>query len=255
MARTTGRSGFKMKSSPTKGKLQDFFKGLGTRLKEGQQERGIFSEAGKAKAKEARTPKWKREADARKLQRIAEAKAAKTSWGTTDPSLNVQDPRSEISGSDIGGLNYSKTLGSDPDYRNRLWGHDLSGYYSDEGFTGKRLDDAQAIHLTSANQPKYVKPKHMGKTKSGKNVEIKVKPQPEWKQDKAKSKWLYKKNPDGSYTTKKGKSGKEINVKKGDKSYDAISGVFKKKSPTRRYKKKGTKSTMASYPSMKRIKK
>lgn len=54
----------------------------------------------------------------------------------------------------------------------------------------------------------------------------------EWKQDKAKSKWLYKKNPDGSYTTKKGESGKEVIVKKGDKAYSAISGVFKKKSPT-----------------------
>ncbi len=33
MARTTGRSGFKMKSSPTKGKLGDFFSSLGKQLK------------------------------------------------------------------------------------------------------------------------------------------------------------------------------------------------------------------------------
>jgi hypothetical protein len=51
MARTTGRSGFKMKSSPTKGKLGDFFSSLGKQLKAGQKERGIFSEKGRAKKK------------------------------------------------------------------------------------------------------------------------------------------------------------------------------------------------------------
>lgn len=69
----------------------------------------------------------------------------------------------------------------------------------------------------------------------------------EWKQDRAKSKWLYKKNPDGSYTTKKGESGKEISVKKGHKSYDAIAGVFKKKSPAKIYDKKGKRRKNYKY--------
>ena len=70
---------------------------------------------------------------------------------------------------------------------------------------------------------------------------------PEWKQDKYKSKWLYKKNLDGSYTTKKGESGKEIKVEKGDESYDAIASVFKKKSPAKIYDKKGKRRKNYKY--------
>ena len=54
---------------------------------------------------------------------------------------------------------------------------------------------------------------------------------PEWIMDKAKSSWRYKKNQDGTYTTKKGDEGEEIKVGEGDKGFEAISGVFKKKSP------------------------
>ena len=54
--------------------------------------------------------------------------------------------------------------------------------------------------------------------------------------------YLYRKNADGTFTTKKGKDGKEIIVKKGSKGYDAISSVFKlKKSPAKMAKKSPAK--------------
>ena len=69
MSRRAKGSGFKMKSSPAKqGILSDFFGNLGSQLKRGQAERGIFSEKGKAEAKAARKPKWKREHDTRKKE-------------------------------------------------------------------------------------------------------------------------------------------------------------------------------------------
>ena len=66
MARKQG-SGFKMKRGPMKD-LGSFFSSFGKQLKRGQAERGIFSEKGKAEAKEARKPKWKREHDTRKKE-------------------------------------------------------------------------------------------------------------------------------------------------------------------------------------------
>ena len=40
MARTTGRSGFKLKSSPAKGKLQDFFNTIGSQLRSNKKDIG-----------------------------------------------------------------------------------------------------------------------------------------------------------------------------------------------------------------------
>ena len=54
MARTTGRSGFKMKSSPTKGKLGDFFSSLGKQLKRNR--RDIAGENKGKKQKEITQP-------------------------------------------------------------------------------------------------------------------------------------------------------------------------------------------------------
>ena len=76
MARTTGRSGFKMKSSPTKGKLGDFFSSLGNQLKAGQKERGIFSEKGKAEKKSRKAGESKFQADVRRRQETNKAKRA-----------------------------------------------------------------------------------------------------------------------------------------------------------------------------------
>jgi hypothetical protein len=64
MARING-SGFKMKSSPTKGKLDNFFSSLGSQLKQGQKERGIFSEAGKAEKKSRKAGESKYQFDVR----------------------------------------------------------------------------------------------------------------------------------------------------------------------------------------------
>jgi len=85
------------------------------------------------------------------------------------------------------------------------------------------------------------------KTDKGYSSTIPLSSDAEWKQDKAKSKWLYKKNTDGSYTTKKGDTGKEIIVKEGDSAYDSIAGVFKKKSPTKIYDKKGKRRKNYKY--------
>ena len=48
------RTPFKQRSSPVKGKLQNFFNSVGEELRAGQKERGIFSEKGKAEKKEMR---------------------------------------------------------------------------------------------------------------------------------------------------------------------------------------------------------
>ena len=59
--------------------------------------------------------------------------------------------------------------------------------------------------------------------------------------------YLYRKNNDGTYTTKKGKDGKEINVKEGSKGYDAISSVFKlKKKSAAKMKKAPAKMKKAA---------
>ena len=59
--------------------------------------------------------------------------------------------------------------------------------------------------------------------------------------------YLYRKNDDGTFTTKKGKDGKEITVKKGSKAYDAISSVFKlKKSSAAKMKKAPAKMKKAA---------
>jgi len=75
MARVNG-SGFKMKSSsPVKG-LSNFFSSLGSQLKEGQKERGIFSEAGKAEKKSRNPGESKFKADIRRKQEARKARKA-----------------------------------------------------------------------------------------------------------------------------------------------------------------------------------
>ena len=71
---------------------------------------------------------------------------------------------------------------------------------------------------------------------------------PEWITDKAKSSWRYKKNPDGSFTTKDTDRPemKEIIVEEGDELFDTISGVFKKKSPYKKGLGKYTKKAKGS---------
>ena len=60
------RTPFKLKSSPTKGKLQDFFNTIGSQLKAGQKDRGIFSEKGKAEKKSREAGESKFQADVRR---------------------------------------------------------------------------------------------------------------------------------------------------------------------------------------------
>ena len=65
--------------------------------------------------------------------------------------------------------------------------------------------------------------------------------------------YLYRKNNDGTFTTKKGEDGKEITVKKGSKAYDAISSVFKlKKSSSAKMKKAAMKMKKESMAKMKK---
>ena len=70
------RSGFKMKYSPTKGRLGDFFSSLGKQLKAGQKERGIFSEKGKAEKKSWKAGESKFQADVRRRQETNRARRA-----------------------------------------------------------------------------------------------------------------------------------------------------------------------------------
>jgi len=92
MARVNG-SGFKMKSSsPVKG-LSNFFSSLGSQLKEGQKERGIFSEAGKAEKKSRKPGESKFKADVRRgKERRAKEKAAKVQEPYDIKSSSVFEP-------------------------------------------------------------------------------------------------------------------------------------------------------------------
>jgi len=67
---------FKMKSSPAKGKLGDFFKSVGSQLKAGQKDRGIFSEKGKAEKKSRKPGESKFQADVRRKKETNKAKKA-----------------------------------------------------------------------------------------------------------------------------------------------------------------------------------
>ena len=70
------RTPFKQRSSPVKGKLQNFFNSVGEELKAGQKERGIFSEKGKAEKKSRKAGESKFQADVRRRQETNKAKRA-----------------------------------------------------------------------------------------------------------------------------------------------------------------------------------
>jgi|19_taG_2_1085344.scaffolds.fasta_scaffold85725_2 hypothetical protein len=74
MARTTGRSGFKMKSSPTKGKLGDFFSSLGKQLRSNK--KGVDEIYAEKKSRKPGESKF--QADVRRRQETNKAKRA--SW-------------------------------------------------------------------------------------------------------------------------------------------------------------------------------
>jgi len=75
MARING-SGFKMKSSPAKGVLSNFFSSLGKQATAGQKDRGIFSEKGKAEKKSRKPGESKFQADVRRKKETNKAKKA-----------------------------------------------------------------------------------------------------------------------------------------------------------------------------------
>jgi len=65
------RTPFKQRSSPVKGKLQDFFNNVGSQLEAGQKDRGIFSEKGKAEKADRKPGESKFKADVRRRKREA----------------------------------------------------------------------------------------------------------------------------------------------------------------------------------------
>ena len=67
---------FKMKRTPIKGKLDNFFSGLGKQLKAGQKDRGIFSEKGKAEKADRKAGESKFQADVRRKKETNKAKKA-----------------------------------------------------------------------------------------------------------------------------------------------------------------------------------
>ena len=94
MARKQG-SGFKMKRGPMKD-LGSFFSSFGKQLREGQKERGIFSEKGKAEKKKMRkTGESKFQYDVR--MREARNKASRSAERQKSKS-SMPDPKTEIKG-------------------------------------------------------------------------------------------------------------------------------------------------------------
>ena len=92
MARING-SGFKMKSSPAKGKLQDFFNTIGSQLKAGQKDRGIFSEKGKAEKKSRKAGESKYQADVRRRKETSKAKRSMVDEDKDGMSDLIQAPQ------------------------------------------------------------------------------------------------------------------------------------------------------------------
>ena len=68
---------FKMKRTPIKGKLDNFFSSLGKQLKAGQKDRGIFSEKGKAEKKSRKPGESKYQADVRRRREANKSAKAK----------------------------------------------------------------------------------------------------------------------------------------------------------------------------------
>tara|TARA_R110000737_G_C14470681_1_gene466686 strand:+ start:310 stop:936 length:627 start_codon:yes stop_codon:yes gene_type:complete len=89
MARING-SGFKMKQSPVKGKLSNFFSSLGSQLKQGQKERGIFSEKGKAEKKSRKAGESKYQADIRRRKATK-----KTKYSVSGDAGDTIDPKQQ----------------------------------------------------------------------------------------------------------------------------------------------------------------
>ena len=89
---------FKMKRTPIKGKLDNFFSSLGKQLKAGQKDRGIFSEAGKAEKKSRKAGESKFQADNRRRgeERRAEKKASNTKTTRTGAGKLNKSTNKEI---------------------------------------------------------------------------------------------------------------------------------------------------------------
>jgi len=95
---------FKMKRTPIKGKLDNFFSSLGKQLKAGQKDRGIFSEKGKAEKADRKPGESKFQADvrrrgeARKTAKASNTKTNRTGAGklnkSTDKEINITTKRS-----------------------------------------------------------------------------------------------------------------------------------------------------------------
>ena len=247
MARTTGRSGFKMRSgnSPLReedngtsggdmrkktlgGEINRFFSDLHTGLQAGAQRHSDW----KAKRKEKIAEKAKASPDGLTnfQRRQADRAAQRESGGKSKYQRDIikkQADRKATKAAEVAGTE-PYDIKSSSIFDSPTFGHEGKSFFSP---TTSNLDRELIMQDTKR-----------------KIKEFGYKPTtPEWKQDKYKSKWLYKKNLDGSYTTKKGESGKEIKVEKGDESYDAIASVFKKKSPAKIYDKKGKRRKNYKY--------
>ena len=81
------------KSSPTKGKIDDFIKNIGSQLKRGQKERGIFSEKHKEYMKDKEAGESKYEYNIRKKRESLKAKKDKPVVKTPEQlqNINVED--------------------------------------------------------------------------------------------------------------------------------------------------------------------
>jgi len=240
MARTTGRSGFKMKSSPAKGKLQDFFNTVGSQLKAGQKERGIFSETGRAEKKSRKAGESKFQYDVRtRKARSKDTKAAEVK--KKEIKLPKQGPGapegSEVT-TDVKGRPISTIPLSD-----------------DNGAAVVPKTKSRYLNYSGAKGDKYKYRKIQVKSEGGRFHTLTDKENPDDLNPKA---FEFQRPGSDVWETSKTAAGTQA-IK--DVYWDHHLGSerkatftpINKKSPARRYKKKG--GTMASYPSMKRIKK
>ena len=84
------------KSSPAKGKIGDFIKNIGSQLKQGQKERGIFSEKHKEYMKDKEAGESKYEYNVRKKREGLKAERAETKRRKNDPLLDEIKDTSEL---------------------------------------------------------------------------------------------------------------------------------------------------------------
>jgi len=138
------------KSSPAKGKIGDFIKNIGSQLKQGQKERGIFSEKHKEYMKDKEAGESKYEYNVRKKREGLKAERAETKRRKNDPLLEEIKDTSELQGpknkpntkaTKAKKATKSKLSGSGTDARKKQY--DAKGWKYDDTIKGYNRDGSR----------------------------------------------------------------------------------------------------------------